>query len=52
MMAYPNRSHGIYEGHNTTLHLRELMTRYLKENLRPGPAAKEKERERDQALTQ
>ena len=26
MMAYPNRSHGIYEGQNTTLHLRELMT--------------------------
>jgi dipeptidyl-peptidase 4 len=37
MMAYPNRSHAIYEGHNTTLHLRELMTRYLKENLPPGP---------------
>ncbi len=37
MMAYPNRSHGIYEGPNTTLHLRELMTRYLKQNLPPGP---------------
>jgi dipeptidyl-peptidase 4 len=37
MMAYPNRSHAIYEGHNTTLHLRELMTRYLKENLPPAP---------------
>ncbi|MFI5459714.1 MAG: S9 family peptidase [Isosphaerales bacterium] len=37
MMAYPNRSHGIYEGQNTTLHLRELMTRYLKENLPTGP---------------
>jgi dipeptidyl-peptidase-4 len=37
MMAYPNRSHGINEGQNTTLHLRELMTRYLKENLPPGP---------------
>jgi dipeptidyl-peptidase-4 len=37
MMAYPNRSHGISEGQNTTLHLRELMTRYLKENLPPGP---------------
>ena len=37
MMAYPNRSHGIYEGQNTTLHLRELMTRYLKQNLPPGP---------------
>ncbi len=38
MMAYPNRSHGIYEGQNTTLHLRELMTRYLKQNLPPGPS--------------
>ena len=35
MMAYPNRSHAINEGQNTTLHLRELMTRYLKENLPP-----------------
>jgi len=33
MMAYPNRSHGIYEGKNTTMHLYELMTRYLEENL-------------------
>jgi dipeptidyl-peptidase-4 len=37
MMAYPNRSHAISEGHNTTLHLRQLMARYLKENLPPGP---------------
>jgi dipeptidyl-peptidase-4 len=37
MMAYPNRSHAISEGTNTTLHLRELMTRYLRENLPPGP---------------
>jgi dipeptidyl-peptidase-4 len=37
MMAYPNRSHGISEGQNTTLHLRDLMTRYLKANLPPGP---------------
>ncbi len=36
MMAYPNRSHGIYEGKNTTHHLFELLTRYLKENLPPG----------------
>jgi len=35
MMAYPNRSHSIREGTNTTLHLRELMTRYLTENLSP-----------------
>ena len=37
MMAYPNRSHAISEGQNTTLHLRQLMTRYLKEKLPPGP---------------
>jgi dipeptidyl-peptidase 4 len=37
MMAYPNRTHSISEGAGTTLHLRTLMTRYLKENLRPGP---------------
>lgn len=37
MMAYPNRSHSISEGQNTTLHLRRLMTRYLKEKLPPGP---------------
>ncbi len=37
MMAYPNRSHAINEGQNTTLHLRQLMTRYLVENLPPGP---------------
>ncbi len=37
MMAYPNRSHSISEGHNTTLHLRKLMTRYLHEHLPPGP---------------
>ena len=37
MMAYPNRSHGIYEGAGTTRHLYELLTRYLKENLPPGP---------------
>ena len=38
MMAYPNRSHAISEGENTTLHLRQLMTRYLKEKLPPGPS--------------
>lgn len=37
MMAYPNRSHGIYEGPGTTLHLRELLTRYLRTNLPAGP---------------
>lgn len=36
MMAYPNRSHGIYEGRNTTRHLYELLTRYLRESMPPG----------------
>lgn len=37
MMSYPNRSHGIYEGENTTRHLYELLTRYLNENLPADP---------------
>jgi dipeptidyl-peptidase-4 len=37
MMAYPMRSHGIYEGRNTTMHLRTLLTDYLLEHLPPGP---------------
>jgi dipeptidyl-peptidase-4 len=37
MMAYPNRSHGIYEGPGTTQHLFGLLTRYLNEKLPPGP---------------
>ena len=37
MMAYPMRSHGIYERENTTIHLRTLMTDYLKSHLEPGP---------------
>lgn len=37
MMAYPNRSHGIREGENTTRHLYQLLTRFLKENLPSGP---------------
>lgn len=40
MMAYPNRSHGIYEGPNTTRHLFNLLTRYLNTNLPPGPRPK------------
>lgn len=35
-MAYPNRSHGIYEGKNTSRHLREILTNYLKKNLPAG----------------
>ena len=37
MMAYPNRSHGIREGENTTRHLRTMMTNYFLKNLPPGP---------------
>ncbi len=39
MMSYPNRTHGIKEGENTTHHLYELLTKYLKENLPPGAAS-------------
>jgi dipeptidyl-peptidase 4 len=37
LMAYPNRSHSIHEGKNTTRHLYALLTRYLNENLPVGP---------------
>lgn len=36
MMAYPNRSHGIYEFENTSRHLREMMTQYFLNHLEPG----------------
>jgi dipeptidyl-peptidase-4 len=36
MMAYPNRSHGIYEGENTRRHLYALLTNYLVEHCPPG----------------
>jgi dipeptidyl-peptidase-4 len=36
MMAYPDRTHGIYEKPGTSLHLYSLMTRYLETNLPPG----------------
>jgi dipeptidyl-peptidase-4 len=36
MMAYPNRSHGINEGTNTSRHLYKLLTRFLLDNLEPG----------------
>lgn len=36
MMAYPNRSHGIWEGEGTTLHLWRLLTRFLTEHLPAG----------------
>ena len=37
IMVYPNRSHGIYEGPGTRLHLFTLLTSYLNEKLPPGP---------------
>lgn len=37
VMPYPNRSHGIFEGPGTTLHLYTLMTDYLMEHVPPGP---------------
>ena len=36
MMSYPNRSHSINEGEHTTMHLYQLLTRYLEENLESG----------------
>ena len=33
MMAYPNRTHGIFEGENTTRHLFTMLTKYLNEHL-------------------
>ncbi|MDH3457698.1 MAG: S9 family peptidase [Gemmatimonadota bacterium] len=37
MMAYPNRSHGIYEGRGTTRHVYGYLTRYLMDHMPPGP---------------
>lgn len=42
MMAYPNRSHGIFEGAGTTMHLQNLLTQYLLENLPAGPKSRAK----------
>jgi dipeptidyl-peptidase-4 len=36
MLPYPNRSHGINEGRNTTRHLFETLTRYLHTHTPPG----------------
>jgi dipeptidyl-peptidase-4 len=35
MLAYPNRTHSISEGENTSRHLYESMTRFLEQNLHP-----------------
>lgn len=37
MFAYPNRSHAIREGANTTRHLFQLITNHLLRTLPPGP---------------
>jgi dipeptidyl-peptidase-4 len=37
LMSYPNRSHSINEGKNTTRHLYGLLTRYLNDHLPAGP---------------
>ncbi len=37
MMSYPNRTHAIKEGENTRRHLYGLLTKYLMENMPPGP---------------
>jgi len=36
MMSYPNRSHNINEGQNTTVHFYTLLTNYLMKNCPPG----------------
>ncbi len=36
IMAYPNRTHGIYEGEGTSLHLATLYTDYLRKHCPPG----------------
>jgi dipeptidyl-peptidase 4 len=41
-MAYPNRTHGIYEGEGTTLHLTNLYTQFLKTHCPPGGRSNQK----------
>ncbi len=41
-MAYPNRSHGIYEGANTSRHLYTLLSNYLYTHCPPGAREKGK----------
>ncbi|MFY9801617.1 MAG: S9 family peptidase [Candidatus Acidiferrales bacterium] len=40
-MEYPNRTHAINEGPNTTLHLYSLLLRYLEEHIPPTPLAQQ-----------
>ena len=37
LMVYPNRTHGIFEGEGTTMHLYSLLSRFLTEHLPAGP---------------
>jgi dipeptidyl-peptidase-4 len=37
MMEYPNRTHGIFEGAGTTLHVFNLLTSFLEQHLPAGP---------------
>jgi dipeptidyl-peptidase-4 len=39
MFSYPNRTHAIREGENTSRHLYGLLTKYLKEHVEPGGVA-------------
>jgi dipeptidyl-peptidase-4 len=39
LMAYPNRTHCLCEGHNTRRHVFELLTRYLHEHVGVGAVA-------------
>ncbi|WP_444998223.1 S9 family peptidase [Aliikangiella sp. IMCC44359] len=34
MMSYPNRSHGLYEGKGTTLHMKTMMTNFFNKHLK------------------
>jgi dipeptidyl-peptidase-4 len=36
LMVYPNRTHGIFEGQGTTMHLFSLLTRFVTEHLPAG----------------
>jgi dipeptidyl-peptidase-4 len=52
MMAYPNRTHCICEGGNTSRHLFELLTRYLHEHVPAGarPAVQSRHSQRSALL--
>jgi len=37
VMPYPNRSHGIYEGRGTTMHVYNTLTHFLNDKIEAGP---------------